>query len=1020
MQKWSCSRCGRIMTQKTICENCGSEEVYDLASSVEVDDFHDQAMTSRVTEVLDSSQFTRDKSEDDSDIDEQISESAIACKEEEMAFFDSQASAKGDIFEETSLEDSVDATMVLGTKPSKEPSAPTVFIPTDSEIRQAFGEQPINATDETFVHPQIPHSQLGGFPKDTQPKSLPHVGGSALASTREQEEGPSRFQRSDVIGGIFGRCRVVEKISEGAMGRVYKAYHQTLDKTVVLKELPPSLASSQELRERFIREAKACAKIHHQNVVQVLDAGYENGIYFYIMEYVDGFTVEEMLTQKKKLSVERACKIIIDAAKGLHTAHQQGVVHRDIKASNIMVTRQGQVKVADFGLACDLGSSKISVAGQIMGTPQYMSPEQWDGAANVDARSDLYSLGITFYYMLADRLPFDSGSTVTLFKQHISEKPPGLKALNPDIPPALIKIVNKLMYKDREKRYRDAQELVEDLESFLRDNHKRSAVRRKVVMFSVVMAFVAGIAYAHNLGYTQKVLNYIQAAMKASSETSDPDKNNIVHNETTEQGTPEVKNGEQQVENSQQSVEQTENSEQGVEKIQGTPHETTPKENTEEHSEENTSQQENNEQKNNSEQQTENTQTNPDIKKETMNEQANDNVQDTGEKAPQKIEVVLPRIQVKMKKRIFNTSDVAVYGKISGKLLTDMKIFLLVQKNNRLHKKQNVLIKGNKFFAKMRLSDGKYKVVPQVMHVKEHKKRIGRVLSFVIDSQPPTVTVLSPNREQVFYEEQVGNSVAIKVEIRDFLKIATAFVYQQNRKIPLRSQGSHYAGDVTLQYGKQSLYVVAYDQARNMQKVRLEWALVPRNMVRIPGGTITVNGQVVNFKTFYMNKSEVTNAQYAQYLQKSGAQHPLRWKPENTNAWRNKPVVFVSYDEAVRYCQFQKKRLPSEVEWVAAALWDQNKLRKYPWGESGDVAWPRKIKEVTSWSADTSHFGIHDMAGNVSEWVQNSDQDKAMRKGGNFILNPRYLKRMLWDQVNFMEPKSSRKNWLGFRCAFSE
>ena len=225
-------------------------------------------------------------------------------------------------------------------------------------------------------------------------------------TTKQSLQGMSSPHQDEVIGKVFGRCKVICKIGQGGMGAVYKAHHQTLDQTVVLKALPPSLASSQEMRERFTREARSCAKLHHQNIVQVLDYGYEHNIHFYTMEFVDGVSLEGMLKQGKRISIKEACRIIKDSAAGLEIAHKQGIVHRDIKASNIMLTKDGTVKVADFGLAYERGSSRLSFTGQMMGTPQYMSPEQWDGQG-IDARSDLYSLGITFYYLLAGRLPFE-------------------------------------------------------------------------------------------------------------------------------------------------------------------------------------------------------------------------------------------------------------------------------------------------------------------------------------------------------------------------------------------------------------------------------------------------------------------------------------------------------------------------------------------------------------------------------------------------------------------------------------
>ena len=377
-------------------------------------------------------------------------------------------------------------------------SRPQALVDNNATVISDGGSQPPDAnnltvvsSDATVLNRDDSEISSSFFAPQTFDKTPMRMGEDNLPQTRQ-------IHKSDLIGLSFGHCKVLEKIGQGGMALVYKAYHQTLDQYVVLKTLPPTMALSQELRERFIREARACARLHHQNIVQILDAGCQHGVYFYLMEFVDGVSLEELMAKEKKLALAECCRIIKDAAVGLSLAHGQGIIHRDIKASNIMITKEGTVKVADFGLACDLSATRISRSGQMMGTPQYMSPEQWDGE-RVDARSDLYSLGITFYYILAGELPFNSDSTISLFKKHSLEPPQPLRQRNPEVPPALEEIVNCLLAKKPGDRYADAATLVADLERFLRGDapdvyqkKKRNTYKKLVVAIAIFLMLAAG------------------------------------------------------------------------------------------------------------------------------------------------------------------------------------------------------------------------------------------------------------------------------------------------------------------------------------------------------------------------------------------------------------------------------------------------------------------------------------------------------------------------------------------------
>jgi serine/threonine protein kinase len=260
---------------------------------------------------------------------------------------------------------------------------------------------------------------------------------------------------------LVGRCRLLRKLGEGGMGQVWLARHETLQKDVAVKVLPENFAGNAEARERFLREARAAARLEHPNVIQVLDAGSANGQPFIVMQYVDGTDLERALRKKGKLSVDDALSIGKKVALALAAAHKLGIVHRDIKPANVMITKQGRVMVGDFGLARPVdGGGTITTEGMIMGTPHFIAPEQARGE-KVDGRSDLYSLGATLYSLIGGRYPFSGNSPMSIAVKHATptEKPEPLRKLDASVPAEVDQLVQKLMAKRPEDRFQTGDEL---------------------------------------------------------------------------------------------------------------------------------------------------------------------------------------------------------------------------------------------------------------------------------------------------------------------------------------------------------------------------------------------------------------------------------------------------------------------------------------------------------------------------------------------------------------------------------
>src|SRR5271165_2023474 len=295
----------------------------------------------------------------------------------------------------------------------------------------------------------------------------------------EGAEGGSRFdgptdagvavQRARAPGGALSpgtvvgdRYEILKMLGEGGMGTVYKARDRELDRTVALKVIRPELAGKPEILRRFKQELILARQVTHRNVIRIFDLGVADNLKFITMDFVEGRDLKSVLTEKRKFPASEACDVIRQVCLGLEAAHNEGVVHRDLKPQNIMLDTQGRVYLMDFGLARSMELVGMTRTGALLGTPAYLSPEQAKGE-KVDARTDLFSLGVIFYELLTGVLPYRADTMMATLIQRSKEPATPPNQLEPSIPPAINDVVMKCLQISPERRYQHAGEILQDL-----------------------------------------------------------------------------------------------------------------------------------------------------------------------------------------------------------------------------------------------------------------------------------------------------------------------------------------------------------------------------------------------------------------------------------------------------------------------------------------------------------------------------------------------------------------------------
>ncbi|HIQ20257.1 MAG TPA: serine/threonine protein kinase [Planctomycetes bacterium] len=297
----------------------------------------------------------------------------------------------------------------------------------------------------------------------------------ALADQLVEAGRLTSFQASMLYEGrtrglVLGEYTLLDRIGSGGMGEVFRARHRTMERVVAIKALRRGASDSPSLMKRFQREVRAAGRLMHPNIVTALDASHQDGIWYLVMEYVDGQDLAELVRRRGPLAVEEAVDYVCQVARGLHYAHTQGIVHRDIKPRNLLVDKSGTVKILDMGLArisaeaTSRPEEELTASEKVLGTFDYLAPEQAEDARMVDRRADIYSLGCTLYHLLVGKPPYKRSSALKTVLAHREAPIPSICQARPDLPPALDAVFRKMVAKRPEDRYQDMGQVEMELQ----------------------------------------------------------------------------------------------------------------------------------------------------------------------------------------------------------------------------------------------------------------------------------------------------------------------------------------------------------------------------------------------------------------------------------------------------------------------------------------------------------------------------------------------------------------------------
>lgn len=295
-----------------------------------------------------------------------------------------------------------------------------------------------------------------------------------------------------MIGKTIGNLRITSEIGKGGMGTVYLAEHIRLRKKFAIKGLSSVLTQNPQFRERFHQEAQNQAQLDHHNIVQVTDFIEDNGEFFLIMEYVDGQSLSDKIKEKGKLEEKETLSIFKAVLEGLNFAHCKGIIHRDVKSSNILIDKSGRARITDFGIAILAGSERLTATGSTIGTPWYMSPEQIIHPRDIDHRSDVYSAGIVLYEMLTGDVPFDGETDFDIKNQQVNSPPPNPCHRNPEISEKLAQIILKALKKDPDDRFQGCAEFLDRIRKYEISLLSPPRVPR-LILWSLIIILLASV-----------------------------------------------------------------------------------------------------------------------------------------------------------------------------------------------------------------------------------------------------------------------------------------------------------------------------------------------------------------------------------------------------------------------------------------------------------------------------------------------------------------------------------------------
>lgn len=286
-------------------------------------------------------------------------------------------------------------------------------------------------------------------------------------------------ESKDVSSQIPG-YKILGKLGSGAMAVVYKAKQISLDRTVAIKVLPKKFVQKSDYVERFYKEGRIAAKMNHNNIVQAIDVGEVGGLYYFVMEYVEGRTLYDDLSKGRIFKEDEAIDIILQLVSALGHAHALGLIHRDVKPKNIMISKDGVVKLADMGLAREASDIKAArhEQGKAFGTPYYIAPEQIRGLMDIDGRADIYALGATLFHMLTGRVPYEASTPSEVMRKHLKEPLTPPDHINTALTAGISEVIEVMMAKERDERYRTMEEVMSDLQA-VRDGKPPMLARQK-------------------------------------------------------------------------------------------------------------------------------------------------------------------------------------------------------------------------------------------------------------------------------------------------------------------------------------------------------------------------------------------------------------------------------------------------------------------------------------------------------------------------------------------------------------
>ena len=345
-----------------------------------------------------------------------------------------------------------------------------------SKVRGLFVDDPSGSSIES------PSDLTEGWDKTTpqtdRPTAAPEdTGGSGhTTASNTTAGGDDRLQMRH--GMIIGNYRILETLGQGGMGVVLKAQHMRMDRLVAIKVLRSNAMQSPVAIKRFQQEVRAAARLSHPNIVTAFDADEVNGVHFLVMEYVNGRSLSDLLVERGKLSFKDALDYVLQTARGLEYAHSEGVIHRDIKPGNLLLDKRGTVKILDMGLASmhEVAGAEssgmqageyVTMENQLLGTYDYMPPEQAEDARSVDCRADIYALGCTMFRLLTGRTPYRGETTIKKILAHRDQPIPSIRELRPDVPIELDKLFQRMVAKRPTERYASMTEVIRQLEAML-------------------------------------------------------------------------------------------------------------------------------------------------------------------------------------------------------------------------------------------------------------------------------------------------------------------------------------------------------------------------------------------------------------------------------------------------------------------------------------------------------------------------------------------------------------------------